>query len=238
MGNNGLWFILLIVNFIGITLSYKFFKKTGLFIWVAMAAIIANIQVIQTIEVFGKITTLGNIIYGTSYLATDILNEKYGKKEAQKGVYIGIFILVTVTVIMQICLRFTPLAGDDFAASTSESLNLIFGLLPRIAFASIVAYALSQLHDVWAFDKWKQKLPEHLWLRNNLSTLTSQLIDNVVFTFLAFWGTLEFPVILEIFVTTYMMKFVVAALDTPFIYLAKKMHPNEGVKSAEGQVSL
>lgn len=237
MLNNIWWLVLLLINFLGITLSYKFFKKTGLFIWIAMAAIIANIQVIKTIEVFGYITTLGNIIYGTSYLATDILNEKYGRKEAQKGVYIGIFILITVTVIMQICLQFAPLAGDEAALATSNALDHIFGFLPRIAFASIVAYAISQLHDVWAFDKWKKKLPKHLWIRNNLSTLTSQLLDNLVFTFLAFWGVLPFSVMVEIFIITYIMKFIVAALDTPFIYLARRMHPDEGIDAKNNSLT-
>ena len=227
MSNNLLWVILLLVNYVGITLSYKFFKKTGLYIWIAMAAIIANIQVMKTIEVFSYVTTLGNIIYGTSYLATDILNEKYGREEAQKGVYIGIFILITVTVIMQICLIFKPLGGDPIAMENSQALDVIFGFLPRITFASVLAYSLSQLHDVWAYDRWRKKAPTHLWLRNNLSTLTSQFLDNIIFTFVAFYGVFEFNIILEIFITTYIMKFIVAALDTPFIYLAKSMATNE-----------
>ena len=227
MSNNLLWIILLLVNYIGITLSYKFFKKTGLFIWIAMAAIVANIQVIKTIEVFSYVTTLGNIIYGTSYLATDILNEKYGKKEAQKGVYIGIFILITVTLIMQICLMFSPLGDDPVAMANSNALDVIFSFLPRITFASVLAYSISQLHDVWAYNIWREKMPKHLWVRNNLSTLTSQLIDNIIFTFVAFYGIFEINIIIEIFITTYIMKFIVAALDTPFIYLAKKMHSEE-----------
>lgn len=227
MSNNILWVILLLVNYVGITLSYKFFKKTGLYIWIAMAAIIANIQVIKSIEVFSYVTTLGNIIYGTSYLATDILNEKYGRKEAQKGVYIGIFTLITVTIIMQICLLFTPLSGDPIATQNSDALNVIFGFLPRVAFASVLAYSISQIHDVWAFDKWKKKAPKHLWIRNNLSTLTSQFLDNIIFTFVAFYGVFEFNIMVEIFITTYVMKFIVAALDTPFIYYAKSMETNE-----------
>jgi len=223
MTNNLLWLLLLFINFSGIILSYKLFSKTGLYIWIAMAAIIANIQVINTVEVFGYVTTLGNIIYGTSYLATDILNENYGKKEAQKGVYVGVFILFTVTIIMTICYYFIPLQTDD-SIYTNNAFKTIFGFLPRVAFASLIAYFVSQLHDVWAFDYWKQKKPKHLWVRNNLSTLTSQLLDNVIFTVLAFWGVFEFNIILEIFITTYIMKFIVAALDTPFVYISKKIN--------------
>ena len=199
------------------------FKKTGLYIWIAMAAIVANIQVMKTVEVLGFVTTLGNIIYGTSFLATDILNEKYGRKEAQKGVYMGIFILIATTIIMQICLLFVP-HSTDMAQSAFQT---IFGFLPRVALASVIAYVISQLHDVWLFDKLKKLMPQHLWLRNNVSTLLSQLIDNVIFTFLAFSGVLPFDIVLEIFITTYLMKFVVAALDTPFIYLARSFHTKE-----------
>ncbi|QOR35153.1 queuosine precursor transporter [Clostridium sp. 'deep sea'] len=225
MNNNILWLILLIVNFIGITLSYKFLKNTGLYVWIAMAAVIANIQVMKTIEVMGFVTTLGNIIYGTSYLATDILNEKYGKKAAQKGVYIGIFTLITVTAIMQICLQFTAHATD----TADGAFQTIFGFLPRIALASVIAYVISQTHDVWVFDKLKKRMPNKLWLRNNVSTIISQFLDTVIFTFIAFWGVMPTHIVLEIFFVTYIMKFVVAALDTPFIYFAKKIHTDETI---------
>lgn len=217
--NNLLWVLMLLVNFTGILLSYKFFKKSGLYVWIAIAAIIANIQVIKTIQIFGYITTLGNIIYGTSFLATDILNENYSKEEARRGVYIGIFTLVTVTLIMQISLRFIPDASDF----SQEALNTIFSIMPRITFASLTAYIISQLHDVWSFDMWKKKQPKHLWLRNNASTMVSQLLDNIIFTVIAFWGVFEFNVLLQIFVTSYVMKWVVAALDTPFLYLSKRI---------------
>src|SRR5690554_1460429 len=98
--NEVLWLLLMVVNFGLILCSFKFFGKKGLYAWIAMAAVLANIQVLKLVELFGYEATLGNIIYGTSFLATDILNEFYGKKEARKGVYLGLFTLVTFTVIM------------------------------------------------------------------------------------------------------------------------------------------
>lgn len=233
MQNEILWFVLMFTNFIGIALSYRLFGKTGLYVWIGMAIILANIQVMKTIKFFGLVTAMGNIIYGTTFLATDILCENHGKKEAKKGVLIGFFVLLSTTVIMQISLLFTP----DESDMLSPALIQIFSLLPRITVASLTAYLISQLHDVWAFDFWKRKTrSKHLWLRNNISTIVSQLIDNVVFTWVAFVGfgifwTQVFPndIIIQIFVTSYIMKFIVAVFDTPFIYLSKGLRESESV---------
>jgi uncharacterized integral membrane protein (TIGR00697 family) len=220
MTNNTIWVVLLIVNYGLIALAFRFFRSHGLYAWITLASILANIQVIKTIELFGFVTTLGNIMYGTSFLATDILSECYGEKEAKKGVWIGIFSILATTIIMQICLWFAPHASD----TSSSALGAIFSLLPRIAFASITAYLVSQNFDVWFYGFLRQKYPQKLWLRNNLSTMTSQLIDNTLFTLMAFWGVFPIDVIWQIFATTYLMKWFVALLDTPVIYWARALH--------------
>lgn len=227
MINELLWFLLMLVNFIAITLAYRLFGKNGLYAWMAVALIIANIQVMKTIGFFGLVTAMGNIIYGTTFLATDILSENYGKKEAKKAVWIGFFTLIAVTIIMQICLAFIPHESDTL----SPALEQIFSLLPRITIASLTAYIISQNHDVWAFHLWKRAFKgKHLWFRNNLSTMTSQLIDNIIFTWIAFVGffgmfgwerVFEWSIIFQIFIVSYIMKWVVAVFDTPFVYLAR-----------------
>ncbi len=220
MTNNTAWILLLIVNYGLIALAFRFFRRQGLFVWITLASILANIQVIKTIELFGFVTTLGNVMYGTSFLATDILSECYGEKEARKGVFIGIFSILATTLIMQVCLQFAPHASD----TTSEALQTIFSLLPRIAFASISAYVVSQNFDVWFYAFLKRKYPNLLWLRNNVSTMVSQLLDNSIFTLMAFWGVFSADIIWQIFATTYVMKWVVAILDTPVIYWARAVH--------------
>ncbi|MBN1819529.1 MAG: queuosine precursor transporter, partial [Prolixibacteraceae bacterium] len=219
MHNELLWLAMLLVNFFLIILAYKFFGKWGLIMWIPISVIVANIQVIQAVKLFGLAATLGNIVYATSFLVTDILSENYGKQEAKKAVWIGFFSLISMTVLMNLALVFEPLAGDDFAPIAHEATKTIFELMPRIAIASLSAYLLSQRHDVWAFHFWKNRFPKdgHLWLRNNLSTMVSQLIDSIVFVVIAFYGVYEFPVLIEIFLTTYILKWIVAAFDTPFV---------------------
>ncbi|WKA53306.1 queuosine precursor transporter [Planococcus shixiaomingii] len=217
----GLGFVL--ANFLMLLIMYKFFGKAGLFAWVAISTILANIQVTKTIEIIGLTATLGNSLYASTFLATDILNEKYGKKDAQKAVWLGFFSLLIMIIAMQFGMNFIP-AESDFA---NESLHTIFGLVPQIAIASMVAYLTAQHLDVLIFSALKKVFPTdgQFWIRNNGSTLISQLLDTLIFTSIAFYGVYSFDIWIQIFLSTYVLKFIVSVLDTPFGYMAKVITP-------------
>ena len=219
-GNEILWLIMLLLNFAGILLTYRFFGRIGLYAWVPIAVIIANIQVIKTVELFGITSSLGNIVYATSFLATDILSENYGKKDAGRAVGIGFIALASLTLFMNLALVFKP-APVDFA---QESMANLFTLLPRIALASFAAYGISQVHDVWAYAKLKSMNPEGrwIWLRNNVSTMISQAIDSLIFVTIAFAGSMPSADFWQIVLSTYVLKWIVAAADTPLVYLAAR----------------
>jgi uncharacterized integral membrane protein (TIGR00697 family) len=225
--NEMLWLAMLALNFLAILAAYKFAGKTGLYLWIPIATIVANIQVLKTVGLFGMTATLGNVVYATSFLVTDILSENYGRKEATRAVAIGFFSLIAMTVLMNLALWFRP-AADDFAQG---SLNTIFGFMPRIALASLTAYLLSQYHDVHAFQYWKRCFPaaKFLWLRNNASTMISQLIDTAVFCSIAFVGVFQLSILLQVFLSTYLLKWIVAVADTPFVYIARRMKASEWV---------
>ena len=154
--NELFWFVMLLCNFALIMFAFRKWGKLGLFIWVPISVIVANIQVTKNVMLFGLEATLGNIVYATGFLATDILTEFYGKKESAKAVAIGFFSLLTMTILMQVALFFEPAVSDIGHAPLSH----IFGLMPRIAFGSLVAYVVSNMHDIWAFDFWKRKKPD------------------------------------------------------------------------------
>ncbi len=218
--NELLWIGFALLDLSLVLVVYKFFGKTGLFGLIVFNLILCNIQVLKTIQLFGMTTTLGNVLYASVFLSTDILSEFHGKKEAQKAVFLGFMILVMAVVYMQLALLFTP-SVDDFA---QPHLEVIFGFLPRLALGSLCAYLISQLNDVYVFHKIKDKYGErNLWLRNNASTLISQLLDSAAFCFIALWGVFPTDVWLEIFFTTYLFKVIVAVMDTPFIYVARKI---------------
>lgn len=227
--NELLWASMLLVNFLAILISYRIWGKMGLYIWIPIAAIVANIQVTKTVELFGFTATLGNIVYAGSFLVTDILSENHGREEARRAVGIGFFSLIIMTLLMNFALLFRP-GSSDFA---HESLVTLFAPMPRIVVASLFAYGLSQMHDIWSYNLWKRLWPakKYIWVRNNLSTMVSQLIDSVVFTLIAFYGIFPGGVLLEIMITTYIFKWIVAVLDTPFLYLASFLWDRKKIAS-------
>lgn len=222
--NELLWFGLIILNFTALSLTYKYYGLTGLLAWIAMNTVIANIQVTKTIEFFGLTATLGNIAYGSIFLATDAISEKYSMKEAKKAVIIGFLSLLFFVLVMQVSLLFTPQTGD-----VHDAMIVIFGLIPRIALGSLVAYVISQGFDIaiFAWLKSKSKDGDKLYLRNIVSTVLSQLLDTLIFVPIAFLGMFEFAIVLDIFITTYLIKLFVAFLDTPFIYWIKSITPRD-----------
>ncbi|XMB72500.1 queuosine precursor transporter [Mycoplasmatota bacterium WC30] len=223
MPNELIWVLFALTNFVLFLIMYKIFGRMGIFYWIVIATILANIQVIKIVPLFGLEANLGNIMYGTIFLATDVLNEVYSKKEAKKAVYLGFMTMIFTVIIMQIAIQFIA-SPADFG---HDSLETIFGFMPRIVLGSLTAFIISQLIDVNLFQKIKQKLPENkfLWIRNNGSTIVSQLIDTIIFVPIAFIGTVPTSVLISILVSTYLIKILVAALDTPFIYLTKKIKP-------------
>lgn len=212
-----------ILNMIFVLIMYKFFGRTGLFVWVGFATVLANIQVVKLIEIFGLTATLGNAVYGSIFLVTDILNEKYGKQEAKKAVWLGFSSLIMMMIIMQVVLLFEA-APDDFA---QQSLATIFGLIPRIALGSMIAYIISQYTDVLIFSFLRRVFPSDgaFWIRNNGSTMLSQLLDTLIFTSIAFMGVYPADIWISIFISTYVLKFLVSIVGTPFGYMAKRITP-------------
>ena len=225
--NEILWLAFLVLDLFAVLLVYRLFGKIGLYAFIVLAIITCNLQVMKLVDLFGLTATLGNVLYGSIFLCTDLLGEVHGKKAAQRGVWLGFSTIALFTLYMQIALWFTP-AENDWAQGPLQG---IFGFLPRIVMASLFAYLASQLHDVWLFSLLKKRTGgKLLWLRNNLSTLISQLIDSSVFVLLAFaplpfmgGESLSWVVIGEIWLTTYAFKLVVALVDTPFIYWGRRI---------------
>ena len=222
--------ILLLASFVviygGALLAYRMFGKTGLYAVSVLATVVANVEVMIVVDAFGMEQTLGNVLFGVTFLITDILSENEGKKDADRAVNLGIFASLFFLLISQSWLLYRP-AASDWA---TPSFRTLFSNTPRMLFASLSVYAVSQKFDVWLYHVWWQLTErktgdgrKFLWLRNNGSTLISQLVNAVLFNCLAFMGTYDSRTLLSIIVSSYVIYIFTSLLDTPFVYMARSM---------------
>ena len=197
----------------------KIFKKEGLYVWISGALITANILVAKNINILSLQATLGNILFASTFLATDILSEKYSTKESRKAVNIGIVSVILFTLATQFSLLFKPNELD----MVNNNMKNIFAFNLRISASSIVMCYLSNLLDIYLFEKIKKKIPNKLWLRNNIATIISNCLENYLFTIFAFIGIYDLKTILSIATTTTILEIIIAICDTPFLYFSKKI---------------
>ena len=215
----------LLISFGATVLFLKLFGKSGLFAWIGICAVFANVEVLILVHAFGMDQTLGNTLFASSFLATDILSELYGKKDANKGVLVGIITTVLFILLSTMWVNYVPAEGDWAMPFVKQ----LFANTPRVLIASLIAYAVSEAFDVWLYHKWWTltekrfgNKDKYLWFRNNFSTLFSQLVNIVIFNFGAFLGIYSLSQLFSITIACYVIYIVTSLLDTPFIYLAKK----------------
>ena len=227
MSNEILLIIELIVIYACVLVFFRFFGARGLTSFMVIMTIMANIEVLILVDAFGMTQTLGNVLFASTFLITDILSENYGKQEAQKAVNIGILTSVVFVAVSSFWLLFSP-SAEDWAFS---SIQAIFTNTPRVIAASLLAYAICQKLDVWLYHKWwafttkRSDRIKFLWLRNNGSTLISQLLNAILFNGLAFYGVYEWSVLISVILSSYVIFVVTSLADTPFVYLARKIKP-------------
>lgn len=214
-------------------LGYRLFGKTGLYCISATATILANIEVVILIRAFGMDQTLGNVLFAVTFLITDILSECEGKKAANLAVWTGILSSLFFLILSQSWLLYIPAAGDSMA----PAIHAVFSNTPRMILSSLTVYAVSQFFDVWLYHKWwaftEKRFGDRrrfLWLRNNGSTLISQIVNTLLFTLLAFWGTYDGATIWSIFASSYLIFIFTSLMDTPFVYWAR--HISEKKKAS------
>lgn len=230
--SNTLMVVLWILGMLGMaSLSGIMAKKYGVgFIIATMAAFVVIANVIASkIVVFGPFVVPAAVItYAATFLLTDIISEKWGKDQARKAVWIGFYANVVLVIAILIAVRWQP---APFATDFAAKFEAVLGAVPRITMASMAAYLVSQHHDVFAFHKWKEKTKgKHLWLRNMASTSVSQAIDTAIFITIAFYGVMD---IVPLLIGQYVVKLIIAGLDTPFIYGVIRLMDKIPAKTAD-----
>ncbi len=178
--------------------------------------LVANIIAVKLVAIGGWVVPAGVIAYPLTFLFTDVITELYGRRIASKVVWLGFGanLLMAVLVFGGKLLPPAPFWENQPAYES------ILGMVPRIVLASMVAYLISQHHDVFAFHFWRQKTKARfLWLRNNASTMVSQALDTGLFITIAFWGVVPAQILANMLLSQYIIKLAIAASDTPFCYL-------------------
>jgi hypothetical protein len=183
-----------------------------------------NVPLPGTMTVFGQdaiILAAGILPYPVTFLVTDLISELYGKKRADAVVWNGFIVSLYVLVIIRLG-SWVPAVGTDLR--TPEEVQAlydgVFGQSSRAIVASMIAYLVAQLMDVRIFHFWKRLTAgRHLWLRNNGSTMLSQLLDSVLVVSILFWGRLPGETILHVILASYIFKVLIAAVDTPLFYV-------------------
>lgn len=237
MPNELILMITLLAEYGAVALFFRLFGKTGLYMWTVIATIAANIEVLILVRAFGMEMTLGNVLFASTFLVTDIVSEIYGKKESQTAVKIGIAASLAFLAISSSWLIYTP-SENDFA---SPAIRTVFSNTPRLILASVAVYIIVQFFDVWLYHWWwdltNKKTGDRdrfLWLRNNGSTLVSQLLNTVLYTLFAFAGTYETGTLIHIMISSYVIFIVTSLADTPYIYLCRAMSRRKGTDRSAG----
>ena len=177
------------------------------------ALVVASVISSKIITIFGFFVPAGIIAYSITFIITDTTSEIYGKKAADTVVLSGFISLVAAFFLLQISIA---LPAAPFWQNQDGFISVI-GSTSRIIIASLVAYLISQFHDVWLFHILKKKTDgKHLWLRNNASTAVSQFIDSFIFITIAFYGVMPiWPLIFG----QWVVKMTIAIIDTPIVYM-------------------
>jgi uncharacterized integral membrane protein (TIGR00697 family) len=223
--NQGLLWLLTVIADLGFAiLCYRLFGRSGLYGVVIFSLLLANVMGPKLTIIAGLQTSMGVILYSSIFFATDLLSEKYGRAEAHRAVLLGFYISVVLVVMTQLSLLYLPSTNPEtsvFATAVHEAMLTLFDYTPRFVFGSLAAYLLSQSFDVWVFHRIRDATDgRHLWLRNTGSTLLSQAIDTVIYGVVVWWGLVDFVTAMQLAGAKYVFKFLIALIDTPFIYWA------------------
>jgi len=205
-------------------------QQVALTIYLLLAALFITSLVVSNLifqkfiefDFFGSYTfkiSVGILPYPLTFLITDIISEIYGKRKANQVIVVGIFASIFSMGIILLA-NYMPAMPDS--PIDDETFSKVFALSPIAVLASMMAYLLAQFIDIRIFHFWKKFTQgRHLWLRNNFSTFSSQLVDTLtVLLLLCSFKVLSWSAFTTLLVSGFLFKVMVAALDTPLLYLA------------------
>lgn len=246
----------LVVVFSLIPLVLRPFGAAGMFIFIAVGIIAANVQVLKaaSFSIYAAPIPLGTVAFSATYIAVDVLTEYYGRATARKAVWLGFSAMLLMTVMMLLVMGYQPMtaeaaaeSGMDWALPNHDHILALYLPQATLLIAGLSSYLISQFNDIYVFQTIRQWTGRgQLWVRACGSTAVSALVDNIVFSTLAWmvfpWllgqhdqvvglNTLIFTFILG----TYWIRLAMALMEAPFIYAARWFLPEEDRRAYEAR---
>lgn len=162
--------------------------------------------------------SVGILPYPITFLITDLISEIYGKEKANEVVVGGIFASFFAMGIIYVA---NAVPATDWSPVSDDLFSTVFGSTAIAVLASMMAYLFAQFIDIQIYHYWKRLTAgKHLWLRNNCSTFLSQFIDTAtVLLLLCTFGEISWNLFGGLLLAGFLFKIIIAALDTPFLYL-------------------
>ena len=226
----------LLLCYTSIIIMTKLWQKEGIFVYSVVAIIACNMQVLKAVEFswYHEPIALGTIIYASTFLASDVIIELYGIKAARKSIFLGFAgsILLLLLMISALGLKPLELTNSNQHNHFNEAhyaLNLIFSPNTALLVASLTAYVISQLTDIFIFSKLKSQTKNaYLWLRTFFSITIATFIDSIIFNILAWVVFAPQPVswnslILTYIIGAYILQIFVALFNIPTFYILLKI---------------
>ena len=179
------------------------------------AMLSANIMATKLFSLKGIAMPAGVLAYPITFLMTDVINEVFGKRQANRTVKYGFWANILMTTLLSISIKLPPFMHWG----NQDAYKLVLGSVPRVMGAGLLTYLISQSLDVRLFNALKiRHNGKRLWIRNNISTIVSQLVDSFLFIFLAFYGTMPLNNLVSTALLQFGVKVILALIDTPFCY--------------------
>lgn len=197
-------------------------KELFLFALFITSMVLVNTIGTKIISLFEVRVSVGIFFMPILFLVTDIIGEVKGKKRALFYVRISIIMLIFLFAMVALCVAIKPHSSYHLNSEYKD----IFGSTLRMTLASLISFTISQNIDILIFSIVKKLTKEkHLWIRNNVSTMISQLFDTIIFMFVAFYNInpkFNAAFIVSLIIPYWIFKIIFALLDTPFCYLGVK----------------
>ena len=217
--NELLFFLSIAAAFTSVVLVARFFGKAGLYAWIGVAAVLANLLIPKVVTLFGLDVNLGSVLFSSLFLATDILSERFGLKESRRAVVIALIADLLFIATTQVGLWFIPSEMDV----VNDSMKALFTIELRVTGASVLMMFLANLADVYLFEAMRRRSEKNLWLRNNVCTILCNCTENFLFVLLALWGIYSFGECMALAAVGCVIEIIISICDTPFVYWGRKM---------------